>query len=157
MVDLILPRGRQYKGWEANPHLAPQAPLSIRQGTQASAATHAQIDEAVYRMGPEAMPKGPLALFGPDGRMMTIILTDGVTPMIELAEVAHQALDAQESRVNATGHGFDFDAARERAGMVRRENVGAAAAEAIQDRIRKHQANPVTDPPRQPLRWSKNY
>lgn len=142
MTDLLLPHGRNYRGWEQIAHLAPQSPLSVRRTAAASAAGHEQIDEAVYVMGRSSKPTGSLVLYTPAG--FHVILTDGETELSELAEIAHAAMDKKP---------FDFDAARERANMVRRENVGAAAAEALQSRIRRHKANPVTDPPRQPLRW----
>jgi len=47
---------------------------------------------------------------------------------------------------------LDFDSARERHGLMRREDVDAATRQALLDRIAKHKANPVSDPARQPLR-----
>jgi len=41
---------------------------------------------------------------------------------------------------------MDFDAARERAGMVRREDFGTAFAEAMAQRVKYLKANSRTDP-----------
>ncbi len=146
MPDLLLPAGRTYAGWvpPEGAHLA-DVPLSIKQRAIGSARDHAQIDELLYRIGPATMPPaGFFALYDRVAKVTKLIVTDGVTEMAELAQIMHASLERPE---------FDFNAARERANMVRRENVAAAAAEAIQDRIRRHKANPITDPPRQPLRW----
>lgn len=45
---------------------------------------------------------------------------------------------------------FDFDALREKHGLMRREDVDAATREAMKTRIAEHKANPVTDPFREP-------
>ena len=49
-----------------------------------------------------------------------------------------------------TGSVFDFDALREKHGLVRRENVRDAVCEAFAERIKRHKANMRTDPPRVP-------
>ncbi len=56
--------------------------------------------------------------------------------------------ELQETKLHA-GLLFDFDTAREKAGLMRKEEVAAAYAEAVTERIRRHRANPVTDPVRQ--------
>jgi len=71
----------------------------------------------------------------------------------EVEEIRDQAVAVWElitERLAKTGSTFDFDTAREKHGLMRRENVDAAIREAMVDRIRRHKANPVTDPPREP-------
>ena len=114
---------------------------------------HAQIDEAVRMLGgPAAMPPAnmPILLMDEHSRVTTVILTDGVTEMAEIAEVAHRALERRENQIAATGQAFDFEAARHRAGMPSASSFDANLRNAITDRIAKHHANPVSDPPRQP-------
>lgn len=71
----------------------------------------------------------------------------------EVEEIRDQAVAVWElitERLAKKGTTFDFDSAREKHGLMRREDVDAAIREAMRDRIKKHKASPVTDPPREP-------
>ncbi len=74
----------------------------------------------------------------------------GLAPAAELRDMAVAIWDIITERLAKTGRTFDFDSAREKAGLMRKEDVDAAMREAFRDRVRRHKANPITDPPRQP-------
>lgn len=72
----------------------------------------------------------------------------GLASAVELRDEAVARWELQEAKI-ATGTLFDFDTAREKAGLMRREEVDAAVRTAIRDRVARHRASPVTDPVRQ--------
>lgn len=70
----------------------------------------------------------------------------GLATASELRDEGIARWELQEAKLARTGHTFDFDEARERAGLLRHEDVKAAMQEAAMDNIRRHRASPVTDP-----------
>lgn len=72
----------------------------------------------------------------------------GLATAAELRDECVARWELMEARLLKTGRRFDFDEARERAGLMRAEDVDAAIREALVERIRRHKANPITDPPR---------
>lgn len=77
------------------------------------------------------------------------IAGDGYAPAAELRDVA---VTVWEQTVS--GPGFDFDVAREKAGLPERAKADQLIREALWDRAQRHKASPVTDPARQP--WHPN-
>jgi hypothetical protein len=69
----------------------------------------------------------------------------------ELQDLAIAVWEIVNERLEKTGRSQDFDDYRERMGLMRSEDVDAAFRQALMDRIARHKANPVTDPPREPL------
>lgn len=68
----------------------------------------------------------------------------------ELQDCAIALWHRQMDKLTKMGALLAFDELRERHGLMRREDADAAVREALHERIRKHKANPVTDPFRVP-------
>ena len=75
----------------------------------------------------------------------------GFATAAELRDCAVVTWHEKTAKLADDGKLLDFDALRERRGLMRREEVDAATRQALLDRIAKHKANPVSDPPRQPV------
>jgi hypothetical protein len=102
---------------------------------------------------PTFAPYLPVLVKAPAG--WTAITGWGYADAAELQDCAVVLWTKQAEALTKTGRLMDFDALRERHGMIRAEDVPAAMAEALTRRIAHHRANPVTDPfrvPRYP-RW----
>lgn len=99
---------------------------------------------------PHFKPVHPILLIGPDGRTPILLIGDGVTEASELQDMAMSYIDKQEQEIASHGRGMDFDLLRQKSGAIRRDKVGQAISDAIAARIAHHQANPRTDPFRQP-------
>ncbi len=96
-------------------------------------------------------PQLPVMVIVPGADAPTLIPGDGYAPAAELRDCAVYAWHTMTERLAKGGKVFDFDALRERRGLMRREDVDAATRNAMMDRITRHKANPVTDPSRQPV------
>ncbi|MGD9827132.1 MAG: hypothetical protein AB7E70_20160 [Hyphomicrobiaceae bacterium] len=97
--------------------------------------------------GRTAKPRKAITIWAPDGVNQIILIGAGETEAAELEDMAYRAFDeARETMKRTGGRAFDADEARERARLPRREEAGAAMAEAIWDRRKKHRASPRTDP-----------
>ncbi len=75
----------------------------------------------------------------------------GLTSVWEHRDVATEVWE-KTTRKLAVGEGlvFDFDEAREKHGLIRREDVDTAVRYALRDAAAKHKASPRTNPGRQP-------
>jgi hypothetical protein len=125
-------------------------PRSIAGEVAAAARRAKDIQEIRHMFGASSMPKAPIAVLGPDGSSIIMVVGDGVTEASELQDLAAEAFDRQADTIKRTGDGSDFAGLREKHGYRRREDFNGAWKEALQERIAKHKANPVTDPFRQP-------
>lgn len=96
-------------------------------------------------------PLLPVMVIVPGSHAPTLIAGFGYAPAAELRDCALVTWQNQTEQIALTGGIFDFDARRERAGLMRREEVDPAVRAAMQRRIDHHKANPVTDPFRQPV------
>lgn len=94
-------------------------------------------------------PNLPIMVFVP-GAQPTLIAGFGYATAAELKDCAVYTWHHQIEKLKA-GTLLDFDDLRERHGLMRREDVDAATREAFLRRIAQHEANPVTDPFRQPV------
>lgn len=145
--DLLVPCGRVL-------HLPGMGmatiPLSMRDKLSGVARSDREAAEIGHWFGRDTKPDKPMMLVGPDGRVPIVIMAEGETEAAELQDLAQEALAKQQEKVAATGRGFDFEEAREKAGMPRAEDFGRIASDAVQERIARHKANPITDPARIP-------
>lgn len=146
--DLLVPVGRLFPLVMNRP----QIPMSMQGLVSGHVRGMADAQEIGHAFGRTRTPKLPLMVSGPDSRVPILVVGDGVTEAAELEDLAQEAIADQEERVKANSRGYDFDGAREKAGMVRREDFQQAMHDALEERIARHKANPVTDPPRQPYR-----
>ena len=113
-----------------------------------------QAMDFAHMVGRDKKPTKPLMLYGPDNYMPICVIGDGVTEAAEMQDLAVDAIGRQEEKVKKWGRGFDFDDARERAGMVRYEDFGTAMAEAFERKVKEMKANQVTRPQkRRPKRY----
>ncbi len=97
-------------------------------------------------------PDLPILILIPDGAGGVVynqIDCMGLAPVYELRDQSVAVWELLEERVRRSGSVVDFDTLREKHNLMRREDVDAAVREAFMDRIRRHKANPVTDPVRQ--------
>src|SRR3990167_7827592 len=92
---------------------------------------------------PDFAPYLPVMVLVPGGAAPTLIAGLGYATAAELQDCAVVTWH----RGQATP---DFDALREKHGLMRRELVDAATREAMLKRIAQHKANPISDPARQP-------
>ncbi len=113
--------------------------------------TAAECEELVRWFGsPDFCPNLPIMVMVP-GAQPTLIPGFGYATAAELKDCAVYTWHHQVEKLAKTGTLLDFDELRERHGLMRREDVDAATREALLRRVAQHKANPVTDPPRQPV------
>lgn len=142
MVDLIVPVARVVDLVVCEE----QVPYDLRGDVSGVMRGMAQVKEFAHAVGRTAKPKKPLMIYGPDNYMPICVIGDGVTEAAEMQDLALEAIGRQEESMKRNGRGMDFDSARERAGMVRREDFGTAMAEAMERRVKYLKANQRTDP-----------
>lgn len=112
-----------------------------------------ECEDLVYWFGdPDFCPFLPVLLLVPGAQTMPAINGLGIAPAAELRDCATAYWQQTEEDVRLKRSFVNFDEARERRGLLPRDKVDAAVREAMQDRIRRHKASPVTDPQRQPVR-----
>ena len=99
---------------------------------------------------PDFAPYLPVMVMVPGADAPTLITGLGYATAAELQDCAVVTWNQQTEKL-AKGRLLDFDALRERHGLMRREAVDAAAREALLQRIAQHKANPISDPARQPV------
>lgn len=112
--------------------------------------TQAEAEDLVAWFGSaEFCPYPPILLLIP-GTGGVILAGLGLATAAELRDDAVGIWEMKRELIAKTGAVLDFDELRERAGLMRREDVPARMAEAFEDRIQRHKSSPVTDPARQP-------
>ena len=136
-------------------HIAPidwkGVPASFKGKLSAVCRTAEECEGLVRWFGsPDFCPQLPLMVLIP-GAAPSLIAGFGYATAAELQDCAVYAWHKNTEQIAKTGGLLDFDAARERAGLIRREEVDAATRNAFRDRIAHHKANPITDPFRQPV------
>ena len=123
-------------------------PASFKGKLSAVCRTAAECDELVHWFGsPDFCPNLPIMVMVP-GVQPTLILGLGYATAAELRDCAVVTWHTQAEKLAATGRVLDFDALRDRRGLMRREKVDTEVREAMLRRVAKHKANPITDPPR---------
>ena len=126
-------------------------PASFKGKLSAVCRTAAECDELVNWFGsPDFCPNLPIMVMVP-GTQPTLIPGFGYATAAELRDCAVVTWHTQTEKLARTGRILDFDALRERRGLMRREDVDSAVREAMRRRIAQHKAHPVTDPFRQPV------
>ena len=111
--------------------------------------TLAECADLVKWFGDETFcPYLPVLIKAPGG--WTAIAGMGYADAAELRDCAVTLWGRQTEAIASHGGIMDFDALREKHGLMRREDVKAAMSDALTRRIAAHRASPVTDPFRQP-------
>lgn len=127
-------------------------PASLKGRMSAVCRSLADCDDLVAWFGdPGFCPFQPVLLMVPGAPAPIMIIGDGVAPAAELRDVAVSCWSRAVEKIQKQGALLNFDDARERHGLMRREDVDAAVRQAMRDRIARHKAAPVTDPFRQPV------
>ena len=125
-------------------------PLPYRGKLSAVCRSAAECEDLVAWFGDAAFcPYLPVLVMVP-GTQPTLIPGFGYATAAELQDCAVAAWHMQSDKLAKQGTVLDFDSLREKHGLMRREDADAAIREAFRERIRKHKANPVTDPFRVP-------
>ena len=126
-------------------------PASFKGKLSAVCRTAAECGELVRWFGSaDFCPNLPVMVMIP-GAQPTLIAGLGYATAAELQDCAVVTWHEQTEKLAKTGALVDFDALRERHGLMRREDVDAATREALLRRIAQHKASPVSDPYRQPV------
>ena len=99
---------------------------------------------------PDFAPYMPVMVMVPGADAPTLVAGLGYATAAELRDCAVAAWSKQTDRLATTGSLADFDALRERHGLMRREEVDVATRDAMVRRVAHHKANPISDPARQP-------
>ena len=149
MVDLVIPVARVVDLGVCEG----QVPFDLR--GEVSGVIHGmdQAREVAHAFGRAHKPTKPLMVYGPDNYMPILIIGDGVTEAAEMQDLAEEAIGRQQEAVKRNGgRGMNFDEARERAGGVRREDFGAAFADALARRAAYLKAHQRTEPAARPRR-----
>ena len=104
--------------------------------------------------GRSAKPERPMLVYGPDSRVLTMVVGGGEAEAAELEELA---LAASEKMVERKKDDY-MAQLREEAGRPPREKVTELVSEALRDHGRDQIANPSNYPKRTPPRrsWVKN-
>lgn len=114
--------------------------------------TAEECDELVRWFGsPDFCPLLPVMVLVPGAHAPTLIAGFGYATAAELRDCAVVTWHTQTQKLATTGQILDFDTLRERRGLMRREEVDSATREALLQRVARHKANPISDPPRQPV------
>lgn len=95
-------------------------------------------------------PNLPVMVMVPGAHAPTLIAGMGYASAAELQDCAVVTWEQQTTKLAEGKPLLDYDAARERRGLLRREDVDAATRDALLRRVKEHMANPITDPFRQP-------
>ena len=126
-------------------------PASFRGKCSAVCRTAEECGDLVRWFGsPDFCPMLPVMVMVPKADVPTLIAGMGYATAAELQDCAVVVWHEQTDKLAKTGKILDFDALRERHGLMRREEVDAATREALVQRAARHKASPVSDPPRQP-------
>lgn len=142
MIDIIVPQARIVDLVVCEG----QVPPSLRGMVSGTLRGMRQASDFAHAVGKATRPKAPLMLYGPDEYMPIMVIGDGETEAAEMQDLAMEAIGRQEEAVKRNGRGMNFDEARERAGMVRRENFQEAWHDAFQRRADYLRRNQRTDP-----------
>jgi len=128
-------------------------PASFKGKLSAVCRTAQECEELVTWFGDaDFCPLLPVMVMVPGLQAPTLIAGLGYATAAELRDCAVVTWHEQLEKLAAGDNIKDFDALRERHGLMRREDVDPAIREAMLRRIAQHKANPVTDPFRQPTR-----
>ena len=143
MIDLLIPTARIIDLVVCDE----QVPWDLKGEVSGVMRGMTQVSEFAHAVGRTAKPKKPLMVYGPDNYMPICVIGDGVTEAAEMQDLALEAIGRQEEAVKRNGgRGMNFDDARERAGLMRREDFGVAVAEALAERAAYKKRNHRTDP-----------
>ena len=105
-----------------------------------------EAEDFAHAIGRTGKPKKPLMVYGPDEYMPILVIGDGVTEAAEMQDLAVEAIGRQAESVKKNGRGMNFDEARQRAGLVRKEDFDVAFRDALQRRVKYLKANPISHP-----------
>ena len=129
MIDILVPIARRVDLVVVGPE---QIPWDLRGEVSGYMRGAKQVSDFAHAVGRTTKVTKPLMIYGPDDRVPICIVGDGVTEAAEMEDLALEALGKSEEMVKKTGRGFDFDEAREKAGMVRREDFQEAWHDAFE-------------------------
>ena len=109
------------------------------------ARNEAEIKEVAYKVGGRAAKPKALAVVGPQGHL-TIVPGLGVVEAAEMSDLMSAALDRQQENIKRHGQAVPFAEIWDERGLPSQEGFGDVFKQAVSDRIKRHKANPRTDP-----------
>lgn len=146
MVELLIPVAR--RDLVVNGH---EVPAALQGHLSAVLRSDKEIDELAHALGGrDAKPRKPVMIWGPDDRTVMLIVGDGEAEAAEIEDLAHAQLAKAEAQVKKSGRAFDFEGARDRAGLPQAGDFDDGFRDALRRRRAQHKANPYSDPARQP-------
>ena len=109
-----------------------------------------ECEDLVHWFGNAAFcPYQPVIIHGPGG--WTLLIGAGYAPAAELRDLAVTTWNRQALALKANnGNLTNLEELRERYGAAPQKDKMNAIAEAVRERIKRHKANPITDPERKP-------
>ena len=127
-------------------------PPGLKGRCSAVVRTRAEAEDLIKWFGDENFcPFLPVLLLVPGAQTAPAISGMGMAPAAEIRDIAVAYFEQTEEDVRLGRSFVNFDEARERRGLPRREDVDAMVRQAMRDRAAKHRSSPVTDPSRQPV------
>lgn len=138
-----------------NEHLVP---LALKGFVSACCASMDDCHDLIHSWGGDSnfMPRKPVLLLVPrpqdDQFNVILIAAEGVTPAAELQDLAITSYGRALEKVQRNkGMLVNSAEMRDKFGLPQAEEFDALFREALTDRIARHRANLITDPPRQPV------
>jgi len=126
-------------------------PLNFHGKLSAVCRTAQECSELVRWFGsPEFCPDLPVMVMVPGTDAPVLIAGMSYASAAELQDCAIVTWFDHLDKLAKRGHVLDYDALREEHGLLPREQVDGATRQALRDRVARHRANPISDPPRQP-------
>lgn len=108
------------------------APGGLKGHVAATVRSQRDVVDLTHRLGGrDAKPFRPVLV--DTGGSRVLVVGDGIATAAELSELASSAIEKQEATRKRTGADMDWDAMREQAGQMRREDVDAAMRNAFRD------------------------
>lgn len=127
-------------------------PDQLKYRCSAVVRTKAEAEDLVAWFGDATFcPYLPVLLLVPGAKTAPAINGLGLAPAAEIRDIAVAYWEQTEEDVRLGRSFVNFDEARERRGLLPRDQVDAAVRQAMRDRAAKHKASPITDPARQPV------
>jgi hypothetical protein len=94
----------------------------------------------------------PVISIGPDQQTPTILIVDDKVDAHEVQDTLGQKFEQNEDRLKKDGQEIDYGWVRRLNGMPQADQFDGLFRQAIHDRIKKHKANPISDPGRDPFK-----
>jgi len=141
-VELLLPMARKVEVPRRGVPLALQGKVHAVDGMDAAR-------EIGRTFGRSTKLQKPILLWGPDEKSVIVIAGMGQATAAEMEDAAIMQLAKAQEKHDKGQRGFDFEQAREDAGLPSASQFDPLFRQALQDKIAYHKRNQRTDPGRE--------